>query len=200
LNKIFFGICNGKPFKRCPAWRMSEEHVECAGMIYEKVSPDFYVLPDMDQRSTVLRLIRSLGYEYRYEIAGHMHQAEFMNLKENCYCATSIEPWIPDSIQKQQQQWAEYLIKAWKTEGGRPIQTVDHHKWGDRSWVTDSATGCVRKMGIDFTTLLFNCPSLVIETQMGFSRTPLEEQMRLGSVAIKISLDFLLEKLRKVRR
>ena len=190
-GKVYFGVCNGKPFRRCPSWRMSEEHVEQAGAIYEKISADEFVIPDMDARSTVMRLLDALGYEYHYEMAGHMHQAEFIDLKENCYCATSVEPWISPPLQELQDKWAAFAIKYWEETGGRPIKTIDHHKWGVNSWVTDPVTGFVRKMGVDFTTLRFNCPSLVMETQMHDPKTLPQEQMRLAAAGIEASLRFL---------
>ncbi len=190
VSKLYYGICNSQPFRRCPSWKMSEEHVESVGSIYEKISPDEYVLPDMDERSTVLKMLYGLGYTYNYRMAGHMHQAEFPGIKENCYCAASIEPWIRPELQQLQIDWGNFVIQHWKSNGGRPLKNIDHHKW-QGSWVIDRITGCVLKMGIDFTTLKFNCPSLVIETQLNDSKTPPAEQMRLGSAAIQASLEFL---------
>ncbi len=191
LHRIYYGVCQGKLFRRCPAWRMSEEHVELTGAIYEKISADDFVIPDMDLRSTVLRMLDGLGYQYHYQLVGHMHQAEFLDIEENCYCATSIEPWISPPMQELQIEWANRVIDSWRKAGGRPISQIDHHKWGANTWVTEPATGFVCKMGMDFTTLRFNCPSIIMETQMNDPKTPPEEQMRLTSVAIEESVRFL---------
>jgi hypothetical protein len=191
VHKMYYGIRDGGPFRRCPAWRMSEEHVESVGAIYEKISADEYVLPDMDSRSTVLRLLDALGFRYRYEMIGHMHQAEFPGREENCYCATSIEPWIAPPMQELQDDWAKVVLDHWQRIGGRPIEQIDHHHWGPDAWITDPVTGLVRKVGVDFTTLRFLCPSLIMEVQTNDPRTPPEEQMHLHSAAIEASLTFL---------
>ncbi len=190
VNKLYYGIHNGKPFKRVPSFKMSEEHVELVGAIYEKISPDEYVIPDMDERSTVLRFLYALGYEYHYQMVGFIHQAEFSGMEENCYCATSIEPWISPPMQELQNQWARFVIEQWKKIGGRPIEKIDHHHWGADSWIIEPATGYVRKVGNDFATLRFNCPSIIMETQMNDPRTPPEEQMRLTTAGIEASLKF----------
>lgn len=193
VSKLYYGICNGRPFRRCSNWRMSEEHVEQVGAIYEKISADEYVIPDMDERSTALRALYALGYRYPYRMVGLMHQAEFMGIEQNCYCATSIEPWIPEALQELQDRWARYVIEHWEGMGGRPIEKIDHHRWGPDLWVIDPVTGQVRKMGNNFVTLHFDCPSLTIETQMNDPRTSPEEQMRLSAAAMEASLRFLLE-------
>ena len=191
VARLYFGTCNGKPFRRCERWRMPEEHVEVAGAIYEKISADEYVIPDMDERSTAMRILYTLGLGQPYDMAGLMHQAEFMNMEENAYCATSIEPWIPVEIQATQERWAQAVIEHWRHVGGRPVEAVDHHHWGPDSWVIDPVTGCVRKMANDYLTLRFGCPCLTIETQMNDPRTSPQEQMRLGTEAIIASLEFL---------
>jgi hypothetical protein len=191
VHKVYYGIAGGKPFRRCPVWKMSEEHVEQAGTIYEKISTDDYVIPDMDLRSTVMRMLDGLGYAYPYDMVGHLHQAEFAGCEENCYCATSAEPWISLPMRELQDEWATVVIDHWRTIGGRPIRKIDHHKWAANSWVTDPATGFVRKMGTDFTTLRFNCPSLIMETQMHDPKTSPLAQMRLASAGIEASLQFL---------
>ena len=169
----------------------STEHPTPAriGLVYEQVGEHEYVEPGRyDERSSLVRLIRSLREKREYRQVLSLHQTEFEDSpSDNCMLITpDALPRMPDARQQELLAWAEKVLAGWRMVGGRPSPLDDPLRPRDEEGLHRRQFGGLR------AELQRESLYLVAEVQNNSPSTPAEEQLLLVDAAIWSSVEHLL--------
>ncbi len=174
-----------KMWKRMGRWSIREENPETIGIVYEQVSAHEYVEPNRDFGSAYFRLIKRMGEKYGYGRWLDLHQTEFQNSRYNAMVILPIvQDELPEHIQAANVTWANEIVKRWKEAGAEPMPESrplgykgEQGEYFRRTWR-------------EFMPMI---PKITTEVQNNNTRTPPPMQAKLQEVAIRASVDLLLE-------
>lgn len=174
-----------KMWKRMGRWSIREENPETIGIVYEQVSAHEYVEPNRDFGSAYFRLIKRMGEKYGYGRWLDLHQTEFQNSKHNAMVILPIvQDELPEHIRTANVTWANEIVKRWKEAGAEPMP--ESRPLGYKGEQAEY----FRRTWREFMPMV---PKITTEVQNNNTRTPPPMQAKLQEVAIRASVDLLLE-------
>lgn len=174
-----------KMWKRMGRWSIREETPETIGIVYEQVSAHEYVEPNRDFGSAYFRLIKRIFEKYGCGRWLDLHQTEFENSRYNAMVILPIvQNELPEHIQKANMSWADEIVKRWKEAGAEPMPESKPLGY------TGEQAEYFRKTWREFMPMI---PEITTEVQNNNTRTPPPMQAELQEVAIKASVDLLLD-------
>jgi hypothetical protein len=179
----------GKMWKRVDLWDDRQENPLPLryGIVYEQISPHEYVEPNRHHASTLFQWIFEWLRRFpRWDQFLSLHQTEFVNQPLNCMMILPcLYHELPPEIQEYSRQWAEEIVAAWGTvEGALPLDRIEPLKY----------TGQQRQYFVErWGDLYPRVPIITSEIQNNSPQTPPVLQQRLNEVAIRVSIERLLQ-------
>jgi hypothetical protein len=174
-----------KMWKRMGRWSIRNEFPETIGIVYERLNEHEYVEPNRDFESAYFRLVKRVWEKYGPGRWLDIHQTEFENSKYNAMIILPIvQDELPEHIQKANMQWADEIVKQWKSIGAEPIPESKPLGY------TGEQGEYFRKTWREFMPMI---PEITTEIQNNNTRTHPNMQAQMQEVAIKTSVNLVLE-------
>lgn len=174
-----------KMWKRMGRWSVRKETPETIGIVYEQVNSHEYVEPNRDFGSAYFLLVKRIGEKYGYGRWLDLHQTEFEKSKYNAMIILPIvQDELPEDIKTANTTWADEIVKRWAEVGAEPMP--ESKPLGYKGEQGEY----FRKAWREFMPMI---PSITTEVQNNNVRTPPPMQERLQEVAIKASIDLLID-------
>jgi len=169
-----------KMWKRMGRWSIRNEFPETIGIVYERLNEHEYVEPNRDFESAYFRLVKRVWAKYGQGRWLDIHQTEFENSKYNAMIILPIvQDELPEHIQKANMQWADEIVKQWKSIGAEPIPESKPLGY------TGEQGEYFRKTWREFMPMI---PEITTEIQNNNTRTHPNMQAKLQEVAIMTSI------------
>jgi len=173
-----------KMWKRMGRWSIRNEFPETIGIVYEQLNEHEYVEPNRDFESAYFRLVKRVWKKYGHGRWLDIHQTEFENSKYNAMIILPIvQDELPEHIQKANMQWADEIVKQWKSIGAEPIPESKPLGY------TGEQAEYFRKTWREFMPMI---PEITTEIQNNNTRTHPNMQAQMQEVAIKASVYLVL--------
>ena len=174
-----------KMWKRMGRWSIRNEFPETIGIVYERLNDHEYVEPNRDFESAYFRLVKRVWNKYGHGRWLDIHQTEFEKSQYNAMIILPIvQDELPENIQKINMQWANEIVKQWQAIGGEPIPESKPLGY------TGEQGEYFRKTWREFMPMI---PTITTEIQNNNIRTHPNMQARLQEVAIKTSVNLMIE-------
>ncbi len=179
----------GEMWKRVDIYDEREEErlPSRTGIVYEQIDEHRWVEPNRHHSSTLFQWLFELTDRYGdWDQLLSLHQTEFVNSPHN---AMVILPCLyddlPQDIREYEMRWAEEIVAAWRdVPGGNPIEEIKPLAY----------TGQQRQYFVERWGEMYDrYPILTSEIQNNNPRTPPTVQQRLNEVALKVSIERLVE-------
>ncbi len=157
------------------------------GIVYEQIDEHRFVEPNRHHASTLFRWIFELLDRFGdWDMLLDLHQTEFVNSEHN---AMIILPCtfeeLPAEVQTYSREWAEQIVAAWaEIDGCNPKPQVQPLAYGG-----EQRRYFVQRWGEIYRRF----HKLTSEIQNNSPRTPPALQQRLNEVAIRASVERLLD-------
>lgn len=175
----------GKMWKRMGRWSVRNENPETIGIVYEKINEHEYVEPNRNFNSAYFRLIKRVFDKYGYGRWLDIHQTEFEKSKYNAMIILPIvQNELPPEIQKTNITWANEIVKRWKEAGAEPMPESKPLGY------TGEQAEYFKKTWREFMPMM---AEITTEVQNNNTRTPPPIQVKLQEIAIKASMDLVLD-------
>jgi hypothetical protein len=177
----------GGMWQRVDRWSLYQEHPLRRGIVYEQLNEHEFCEPNRYPGSSLVRLFRQMDARYHFCRSMHLHQTEFERSEHDCMINLPVlQPELPAAIQQANLAWGRAVIGRWRETGAHPVPEPRGFPY-----VRDTQT--VRWFRSCWGESQRRAPELVVEVQNNSPRTPPAQQLALEAVAIRVTIEQLLE-------